>query len=139
MEYSSTVWDPHTARNIDKLEMVKRPSARFFHSDYRITSSPTEMMKALAWESLVERRWQAKAIMMYKICNNLIDMPVSLFTSVGYYGNHSQACFIVPYCRTDHFNNLFIPSGTKSWNGLPMKDRSIGSLDAFKIKLRKAN
>ena len=35
--------------------------------------------------------------------------------------------------------NLFIPSGTKSWNGLPMEDRSIGSLDAFKIKLRKAN
>ena len=113
VEYSSTVWDPHTARNINKLEMVQRRSARFVFSDYRRTSSPTEMIKTLGWDSLAERRWQAKAILMYKICNNLIDIPVSLFTPVAYYGHRSQACFLVLYCRIDNFKNSFIPTGSK--------------------------
>ena len=29
VEYTSTVWDPHTQRNIQKLEMVQRPAARY--------------------------------------------------------------------------------------------------------------
>ena len=29
LEYSSSVWDPYTKLNIDKIEMVQRRSARF--------------------------------------------------------------------------------------------------------------
>ena len=39
MEYTATVWDPHTTENIKKVEAVKRKAARFVIGDYRYTSS----------------------------------------------------------------------------------------------------
>ena len=48
------------------------------------------MMKTLGWESLAEQQWQAKALMMFRTCNILIDIPVSLFTPAVHYGHHSQ-------------------------------------------------
>ena len=89
------------------------------------------MTNTIGYENLAERRWQATAIMMYKICNNLIDIPVSLFTLVAYYRHRSQACVLVPYCRKGDFKNSFITSETKLWKGLLTEDRSIGSLEAF--------
>ena len=46
LEFSSTIWDPHTARNINRLEMVQRQSTRYVFSDYHRTSSSTEMMSS---------------------------------------------------------------------------------------------
>ena len=68
MEYSSKVLDPHTARNINKLEMVQRRSARFVFNNHSRTASPSEMMSQLSWESPSERRKKAKTIMMFTIC-----------------------------------------------------------------------
>ena len=79
MEYSSTVLDPRTPRNINKIEMVQRRSARFVFNNYGRTASPSEMMSQLGWESLAERQKKAKTIMMFKMCNNLIDTPVMYF------------------------------------------------------------
>ena len=39
MEYAFCVWDPHTQRNINKLDMVQRRAARFVKGDYSRTSS----------------------------------------------------------------------------------------------------
>ena len=33
LEYSCTVWDPHTSKNVNNLEMVQRRSARFVYSN----------------------------------------------------------------------------------------------------------
>ena len=119
--------------------MVQKQSARYVLSDYHRISSPTQMMKTLGWESLADRRWQARAIMMFRICNNLIDIQVSLFTPVTHYGHRSQDSFPIPYCRTDKFKNSFIPTGTKIWDSLIIEERSGGSLEAFKRKLSKEN
>lgn len=45
LEYASTVWDPHTASNINKLENAQRRAARFCTGDYRHTSRVTAMME----------------------------------------------------------------------------------------------
>ena len=47
LEYASTVWDPTTKQNINKLEMVQRRAARYVYSNWRCHSSPTEMMQQL--------------------------------------------------------------------------------------------
>lgn len=75
LEYSCTVWDPHTSKHINNLEMDQRRIARFVYSNYRRTASPSEMITALRWESLAERRKKSKIIMIYKINKNLIDIP----------------------------------------------------------------
>ena len=52
LEYASTVWDPFTQRNIKKSEAVQRRAARFAFSDYRHTSSPSQIIEDLGWQSL---------------------------------------------------------------------------------------
>ena len=47
LEYASTVWSPHTATDITKLEAVQRRSARWATHDYQRTSSVTQMIKDL--------------------------------------------------------------------------------------------
>ena len=37
LEYSSSVWDPHTKTLVNKIEMVQRRAARFCHNDYSST------------------------------------------------------------------------------------------------------
>ena len=82
LEYLCTVWDPHTSKNVNNLEMVQRRSARFVFSNYPRTASLSDMIKTLGWESLAERRKKSKIIMMYKIDNNLSDIPKNVFKPV---------------------------------------------------------
>ena len=67
LEYASPSWAPHTARNKQQLEGVQRRAARFVFGDYRRTSSPTDMISQLGWESLEHRRTSAKLLMLYRI------------------------------------------------------------------------
>jgi len=39
VEYASTVWDPHTLRNINKLEQVQRHSARYVTGNFTPAAS----------------------------------------------------------------------------------------------------
>ena len=135
LEYSCTVWDPHTSKNVNNLEMVQRRSARFVYSNYRRTASPSDMIKTLGWESLAERRKKSKIIMMYKIDNNLIDIPKTLFKPVNPHGRRSNMIFHVPYCNSDTFRFSFIPSATNIWNSLAENIRNQNSLDSLKRAL----
>ena len=74
LEYGSTAWDPHTQTNISKLKAVQRRAARLVKGDYCTTSSVSEMISDLGWETLQERRTQAKFLMMYRITHGLIDI-----------------------------------------------------------------
>ena len=66
---------PHTATIIGKLEMVQRISAEFVMGDYRTTISVTAMMNEHHWQTIQERRAQAKAIIMFRIVNSLVNIP----------------------------------------------------------------
>ena len=79
LEYSSCVWDPHTQRNVTKLEMVQRRAARFVKGDYERTSSVTSMLTDLHWNTLQERRMQVKSAMLNRIVHNLVATPATPF------------------------------------------------------------
>ncbi len=55
-EYASSVWSPHTQKNIIKLESVQRRSARYVMNDFSHNSSVTAMMHHLEWQTLEIRR-----------------------------------------------------------------------------------
>ena len=77
MEYCSTVWDPHTQKDIDELEKVNRRAARVVNkkSYWERDVSPTELLQDLGWGTLAERRKEQRLTMMYKIKNNLVAVP----------------------------------------------------------------
>ena len=56
LEYASTVFSPHTAADISKLEAVQRRSACCATGDCQRTSSVTQMIKDLNCRTLEQRR-----------------------------------------------------------------------------------
>ena len=77
LEYASTVWSPHTATDITKLEAVQRKSARWATRDYQRTSSVTQMIKDLNWRTLEQRRKDSRFTLMYKITYDLVAIPAA--------------------------------------------------------------
>ena len=77
LEYSCSVWDPHTSDSISKIEMVQRRSARYVCSRYHNTSSVSDMLNTLNWPTLAERRLRTRLVMMYKITHQLVAISSS--------------------------------------------------------------
>ena len=132
VEYSSIIWDPQTASYTHKLEMVQRRYARFVLGDYRTTSSVTAMISQLQWTTLQERRAQAKAVMMYKIVNNLVDVPHTFLApcTVSLRG-HSYK-YMIPFTRTGVYTQSFFPNSIRIWNNLPVDLINCTTLASFK-------
>ena len=75
VEYASCVWDPHTSKATSKAESVQRSAARYVMNNYSRRSSVTTMIDELQWKTLQHRRAVSKVTMMYRITNQLIDIP----------------------------------------------------------------
>ena len=86
---------------------------------------------------LAERRKKVKAIMVFKVNNSLIDIPRTLFESINSHGCRSNACFEVPFCRTNKFMNSFVPSAIRIWNGFAPHIRNKKSIESLKRELNK--
>ena len=56
IDYCSTVWNPHQRDQKYQVEMVQRRTARFVTGRYRNTSSVTDMLDYLGWETHESRR-----------------------------------------------------------------------------------
>jgi hypothetical protein len=140
VEYAATAWDPHTQRNIDKIEMVQRRGARDTTGIYDRTSSVSVMLKELDWPSLECRRLQSRLAMMYRIRFNLVDIDwrEHLTESSSITRGH-RSRFMVPFGRTDVYTSSFFPRTSRDWNNLKMDPALSTSLDAFKSTLRGIN
>ncbi|XP_072036699.1 uncharacterized protein [Amphiura filiformis] len=79
LEYSSTIWDPHTQDLKDQLEKIQRRAVRFVCNDFRRTSSVTAMLNALQWDTLETRRKAARLSMFHKIHHGQTAIPAGKF------------------------------------------------------------
>jgi len=52
LEYASIVWSPYTQRDINAIENVQRPAARFVNNNYSRYASVSEMLTDLNWPTL---------------------------------------------------------------------------------------
>ena len=55
--------------------MVQRHAARYALNIYDRYASVSEMIGVLEWPTLESRRNILRTVMMYKIMNNLVDVP----------------------------------------------------------------
>ena len=74
VQYASPVWDPHTKRNTNKIEMFQRRCARYVTGNFDRTSSVTSLLNCLSWPTLEERRRQYRLAVMYRIFHNQVDI-----------------------------------------------------------------
>ena len=136
LEYASSVWDPHTQRNINKLEAVQRRAARFVCQDYRQRSSVSNMITNLNWQTLKQRRSQAKVIMFYCIIHNLVEVPVDHLcpAAVSLRGHTSK--YHLPYARIAVYQHSYYPSAIRLWNSLDPSALQAPTLDVFKTHIQ---
>ena len=132
LEYAACSWAPHTKCNIDKLESVQRRAARFVNGDYRYTSSVTEMINTLRWNSLHGRRDTLRLQMMYKITHHIIDLKLPNYINYnpGITRGHDYK-LTVPFTRIDPYKFSFFPATIALLNKLPTEIVNATSTDSF--------
>ena len=133
LEYACQVWDPHLEGEISKLEAVQRRAARYATNRYHNTSSVTDMLKELEWDTLQQRRCKSRLTTLYKISNNLIDIPSSNYlipSTLSHHGNGTH--FIRPFSITNYQKYSFFPRTIGQWNLLPASVKLAPDLDSFK-------
>ena len=72
---TSSVWDPHTQKNINRAEAVQWWAAHFIFSRYRNICSVSSMLEALDWPTVERRRQICRLSMLYKILSILVHCP----------------------------------------------------------------
>ena len=140
LEYSSTVWDPDTKKDTDRLEMIQRRSARYVLNRYRNTSSVGSMLQQLKWQTLETRRKHARLTMLYKISKQQVDTPglKSLLQPITRPSrHHNSKAYQIPETSKEYIKNSFFPRTIREWNVLPESAVNSPSIDSFKNSLCK--
>ena len=110
----------------------------FVYNNYSSYASVTNMLQNLNWPPLAHCRNQLKAITMFKIMHQLIDIPADtiLIPAPSNYSlrGHSMR-LLQPNTRVNSYLNSFFPSSIKIWNNLPNDFITCSSLDQFKARL----
>ena len=76
LEYACAIWSPYYQCNIHQVETVQRRAARLYvMNNFNSYASVSEMIASLGWPTLEQRRKTLRTIMMYKIVNNLVEVP----------------------------------------------------------------
>ena len=134
LEYCSTIWNPYHKDQIYKLEMVQRRAARYAINRYHNTSSVSEMLDHLNWETLESRRTKAQLTMMFRIVNSLVDVPLEQYltpASSWTRSAHSHK-FRQISTTTSYYKNRFFPRTIITWNSLSPAIAKAPDLISFK-------
>ena len=144
LEYSSSVWDPHQAGQINTIEKIQRKAARFCLNRYNKTDSVSSMIKELNWDSLAKRRKASRLSVFCRVFNGeecLQDLH-SFVTRAPCERLRHVHPFRVQYidCDKNIGHNSFLPRTIREWNTLPkrfMNQKTIENPGTFRSKLLK--
>ena len=78
-------------------------AAHHYTVDYN-TSDNRQMTSTLGWESLHHRRTIANIVIMYRVIQRLVEMPVGMFLHTASLVTRGRdQLYLVPYYRTDGY------------------------------------
>jgi hypothetical protein len=124
VEYSSSVWDPYYANQIDTVEMIQRKAARFCLNRYQRMDSVTDMLQQLNWQPLASRRRASRLSAFSKVFNreeSLNDLSCLVIPGVHTGLRNANPLRIQSItCRKNIGHYSFIPRSIRDWNSLPL-------------------
>ena len=121
LDYASVIWSPYHQHNIHSIEMVQRRAARFVYSNYDRYASVTQMLTNIGWLTMSQRREKLRAIMLFKIINNLVKVSATdelLNPQTNATRGHTRR-FKQLNTNIDSYLHSFFPATIKLWNKLP--------------------
>ena len=137
LEYCASIWDPHFAKDNDKLERVNRRAARFVFNDYHWRSSVTSMLHDLSWQDLASRRRDIRLALFYKIVHHLVTVPTDDILTKADSRLRAHHKYKLQTIRTnsDAYKFSFFPRTLIEWNNLPQDITKAPSINSFKQRL----
>ena len=100
---------------MDRIEKVQYNAALAITGTWKCTST-NKLYDELGWESLSDRRWSRRLILLYKIRNNMT--PIYLRNNLPrermpLYANQTTSYYEL-FCNTFKYKNSFFPDVIKS-------------------------
>jgi len=136
--HASAAWDPFTARDITQLDKVQRRSARFAKNNYKWSQSQSVSQLTLGWQSLDQRRRNARLTLFYKSIHGANSIPVHHLQQPT---RHTRQCgthtYIPLSSRTNVYKYSYFPRTVVDWNALPDSARSATYTDSFRAVLHR--
>ena len=139
LEYSCETWNPHTQRNINKLEAIQRRATKFIlksGEDYNTRLSQ------LSLHSLSNRRFTRDVVFLYNLINGHYNIDISdrlLFCKdriVGYDLRKNGSLDLASmYSRTNSFKYSYFIRIIDEWNSLPNDIKETVGISSFKHKV----
>ena len=138
VEYASSVWSPHTKKDINKIEMVQRRAIRWTQNSYSSYASVTQMQNQLGLRTLEQRRADARVIMLFKIIHGLVAIPLSqYFEQPSRMTRHSHPLALRQiHTSVNYYKYSFFPAAVVYWNRLPCSVVTLPTLDTFSVAVR---
>ena len=79
VEYASSIWNPYTKQNTNKIEMIQRRAARWVKNNYSPYDSVSNMLDGLGWRSLENRRIDSRLVMFYIIIHGYVAIQIPTY------------------------------------------------------------
>ncbi len=140
IEYASTVWDPILQKDIMEVEKIQRSAARVVKNEYRRGPeiSITALIEELGWDSLQERRKNARLCMLYKAANGVVALPQEyLITQDKRTRGGNSSNFKHIRAKKKQSEQSFVVRTIPEWNGLPVDSKGAPTLETFKARLHR--
>ena len=137
MDYCCTVWGNINSSLTESMIKLQKRAARII-LDKGIDTPSKEMFKQLSWMEFPERVTFQKAVMMYKIFNNLTPSYLPnyfKFTSEIHkrsLRSTTENLLHIPKPNTELYRNSLAYSGSKIWNAIPEHIKQCTSVENFK-------
>ena len=139
LEYSCETWNPHTQRNVNRIEAIQRRATKFIlksNEDYNIR------LKQLNLQSLYNRRYIRDVVFLFNLMKGLYNIYISdklLFCkerNVDYNLRKNDSLDLVSmYSRTNSFKYNYFIRIINEWNSLPNDIKESVSISTFKRKV----
>ena len=130
----------HKNENINSLEKVQRRAARYTCNRHHNTSSVSEMLNTMNWQTLQERRLRTRLIMFHKVINENIAIPTQniLLQSQSTTRSSRKDSYRQIQCNKDSYKFSFFCQTIKDWNKLSPDITKNTTTESFKGALTRS-
>ena len=103
LEYAASIWGPYSKLQVNQVEKVQMTAARWTCRRWLNTSSVSEMLEELDWQSLEARRDQSSLLLFHKIHYGSvsIDKEKYMYQTPAYTRSSQNA----QYCRYQTYSD----------------------------------
>ena len=106
-------------------------------SDFRRTTSVSEILKNLKWKSIQTQHKELRLLMLYKIIYRLVELPLPDYIIPAPRVTRGNSMKLVyPPTNVDSYKYSFFPNSISVWNKLPEEIVNATSLNKFRTLLK---